>query len=560
VLQSCRQCSSSFEVTPDDLAFLEKISPVFHGKKELLPSPTLCSQCRHQRRFAFRDERKLYRRKCDASEKDIISIYSPDKPFKVYASDIWWGDSWDPMTYGRDFDFQRPFFVQWKELSVAVPKLQYSEYANENCPYNNRICNAKDCYMCFNLDGSRNAYYCEIGHGLTDCVDCMSSRELENCDNCLTCQHCYGGSFLWSCTNSSDSSFCFDCQGCSDCLFCWNLRNKQYCIWNTQYTKEEYERRKAELKLFNWSAMSRAWEEFVNRKTAEALHRHADIFQSEQCTGTAIFESKNCTECFEVLRGQDLMRAINVDNVARDCRDANNINERSELIYESMSTSQSHVLFSLNTWESSDILYSELCKNCSSLFGCSGLKHKQYCILNKQFTKEGYETLVPKIIEHMRRGEEWGEFFPVEFSPLAYNEAQAQERFPMTQEAVLRRGWTWREECDEPPVVLRIVDASQLPDAVDDIPDDILNWAIRCEVTGRPFRLIAQELAFYRQRRLPIPRMHPDERHRRRLLLQPPWKLWKRNCMKCRKPIETTYAPERPEIVYCGECYLKEVY
>jgi hypothetical protein len=27
---------------------------------------------------------------------------------------------------------------------------------------------------------------------------------------------------------------------------------------------------------------------------------------------------------------------------------------------------------------------------------------KEYCILNKQYTKEEYEILVPKIIEHMK--------------------------------------------------------------------------------------------------------------------------------------------------------------
>ena len=34
-------------------------------------------------------------------------------------------------------------------------------------------------------------------------------------------------------------------------------------------------------------------------------------------------------------------------------------------------------------------------------FGCVGFKHKQYCILNKQYTKEEYEKLVQKIIKQM---------------------------------------------------------------------------------------------------------------------------------------------------------------
>jgi len=200
------------------------------------------------------------------------------------------------------------------------------------------------------------------------------------------------------------------------------------------------------------------------------------------------------------------------------------------------------------------------------------MRHGQYCILNKQYTKEEYERLVPQIIEHMRkdnsggamnRGEasgSWGEFFPVSLSPFAYNETVAQEYFPLTKEEILKRGWKWREERDEMPKVSKVIPAEKLPDSIDDVPDDILNWAIECEATKRPFKIIKQELDFYRNMKLPIPHFHPDERHRRRMALRNPRKLWTRSCMKCGKGMETTYQPSRPEIVYCEECYLTEVY
>jgi hypothetical protein len=82
------------------------------------------------------------------------------------------------------------------------------------------------------------------------------------------------------------------------------------------------------------------------------------------------------------------------------------------------------------------------CKNC---FGCEGLKHKQYCILNKQYTKEEYEILVPKIIEKMKADGERGEFFPVENSTFGYNETLAQRFYPMTKEEALARNYHWQE-------------------------------------------------------------------------------------------------------------------
>ena len=81
-----------------------------------IPPPTLSPDCRAQRRLAFRNERHLYHRKSDLSGKQIISCFSPDKLTKVFSQDEWWSDAWDPLEYGRDFDFSRPFFEQFAEL------------------------------------------------------------------------------------------------------------------------------------------------------------------------------------------------------------------------------------------------------------------------------------------------------------------------------------------------------------------------------------------------------------------------------------------------------------
>jgi hypothetical protein len=160
----------------------------------------------------------------------------------------------------------------------------------------------------------------------------------------------------------------------------------------------------------------------------------------------------------------------------------------------------------------------------------------------------------------MREDGEWGEFFALVDSPFSYNETLAHEYFPLTKEEVLRRGWKWRNDADEALKVSKIIPAAQIPDSIDDIPDDIITWAIACEATKRPFKIIKQELDFYRTMKLPIPHFHPDERHRRRMALRNPRKLWKRTCAKCQTDMETTYAPGRKEIVYCEACYLKEVY
>jgi len=65
----------------------------------MIPSPKMCPRCRQQRRQSFRNERKLYKRECNATGKAIVSIYSPDKSYKVYDHKPFFSDSWNPLSY-----------------------------------------------------------------------------------------------------------------------------------------------------------------------------------------------------------------------------------------------------------------------------------------------------------------------------------------------------------------------------------------------------------------------------------------------------------------------------
>lgn len=150
--QNCLQCSAPFEITQEDLTFYEKVSPEFNGKKEPIPPPTLCPECRVQRRMAFRNERNLYHRKCDLTGKQIISIYSPDKSYKVYDQAAWWSDDGDPLSFGRLFDVSRPFFEQFGELMRDVPRRSLVYFQNENSDYTNVCSYNKDCYLLFSSD------------------------------------------------------------------------------------------------------------------------------------------------------------------------------------------------------------------------------------------------------------------------------------------------------------------------------------------------------------------------------------------------------------------------
>jgi len=211
-------------------------------------------------------------------------------------------------------------------------------------------------------------------------------------------------------------------------------------------------------------------------------------------------------------------------------------------------------------YQCDNLLYCDNCHGCSNCFGCFGLKKKKFCILNKQYTKEEYETLVPTIVAAMENASEWGEFFPIRLSAFGYNESKAQTWYPLTEADARSRGFAWSIYEQKVPEGLKTINAEQLPEDIADVPDDILNYVVSCEASGKPFRLIPQELAFYRKKGLPVPRRAPLKRLEDLEALQNSRTLHDRTCGKCGKAIQTTYSPDRPEKVLCEGCYLKEVY
>lgn len=461
------------------------------------------------------------------------------------------------MSYGRPYDFSTPFFAQFAELQRRVPRPQLLAKQSENCEYNANTTLSKNCYLCSTVYACEDCEYCWMITRCRDVVDGFGLNDCERCYESLNCRRCYGGVLLQHCDDCTDCVLCIDCNGCQNCIGCVNLRNAKNRLFNKPVTKEE-------IHAFRSTLRSSASLEEAKRKLAELQknipHRSTHQMNTEDCSGDCISNCRNCHSCYDVEDCEDCVSCYHA-NKLRDSRDVFGALMGGELQYEcSAAGAGINVQVAYLSWHNTDSYYLNYCHLSQNLFGCIGVRHKQYCILNRQCSEEEYRKLLPKIIEQMRHDEEYGEFFPVTISPYAYNETQAQEFFPLSKEEVLQRGWIWKDQHDEVPKVAKIFDAALLPDSIDDIPDDILNWALRCSVTERPYQIQKSELAFYRKMNLPIPRQHPDVRRAERMALRNPRKLWTRTCGKCGKPIQTTYAPDRPEVVYCESCYLQTVY
>lgn len=551
----CETCGIAFSVSTEEESLRAKIGALTPVHE--FPAPRFCVTCRNRRLMSWRNERNLYRRKCDKTGKDIISVYTADAPFPVYERSSWYSDNWDASDYAQEIDFHRPFFPQFKELQSNVPRSALNGKNTENCDYCNFAFDTRNCYLAHCSYFSESLFYCFWMLECRDCYDCSFCFKCEQCLDCTDCNESYGCQHCTLCTNCSDSHFLYDCRGCTHCFGCVGLRKRSYCLFNEQLTKEKYE---ANIKQFDLQNPDHA--AAVQERVAELRHmhphRHSIQEKCEDSTGDFLFENKHCVNCYQMFRSRDCINCSDADGNT-DLLDSYHTGW-SELLYSGYSPVRLKTsAFFVQCWDGTNLLYCDNCQNCHDCFGCIGLQRKNHCILNKQYTEEEYAALLPKLVAHMKHTREWGEFFPPSVSPFAYNESVIPEYYPLSKEEAVKQGWKWQ---DNLPFTTGKETAAwdAIPKRIEDVPDSILKEVFACGLCNRNYRFIQQELAYYRERHLPLPHVCPECRHLQRIGLRNPRQLYVRGCAKCGKDMETTYAPDRPEIVYCEECYLATVY
>ncbi len=475
-----------------------------------------------------------------------------------------------------------------------------SEYTtNVNSDYVNMASHSKNCYLTSHADHNEDSAYASGLKLSKDCYDDTMVQQSELSYECLNVTKGFKNFFSVDSENSHDIYFSRNLMGCSNCVGSVNLRNKSHYIFNEPYSKEDYLKKFEELRLGSYEGLRRAkeqaeklWDKFP-QKYYHGVH-------NSNVSGDYLHASKDVHVSYEMIGAEHAKFSQFLSTKpTEDVYDYTEWGDSASLIYEAIiagvEISKLKFVWSVrsNSRESEYTMHSTGSKN---VFGCANLRNKEFCILNKQYTAEEYKELLPRIREHMKdmpyidkkgRRYQYGEFFPSELSPFAYNET-VQEFFPLTKENALAKGFRWRDA--EARQYQVSVTASKLPDNIKDVSDSIMNETIGCaheekcnHQCTKAFRLIPPELAFLKKMNLPLPRLCPNCRHYERIKYRNPIKLGQRICQcageasengvykntgghpqhsadeHCPNIFTTSYAADRPEIVYCEQCYLGEV-
>lgn len=561
----CVNCNKDFVIEPDDFSFYEKIG---------VPAPTFCYICRIQRRMFWRNERNFYKRPCDLCKQDFVSTYSLDTPYTVYCTKCFFSDEWDPYMYGIDIDFSKPFFSQWKDLLHKVPlngMMNDDGIASTNSPYSYDYFFSKNVYLSACGWHSENLYYCFNANYSKEISNSFFAMNSELCNFVSEVEKCFGSVFLFDSENSTQCLYSSDLKNCNNCFLSVGLRNKSYCIKNVQYSKEEYLEKLNAYKLDTILGSKTAFKEMQD--FVESFpRRFAKVIQCVNSTGHQIDHAKNLKNSFWTMGPIENSKNIFVTDQGQDSYDANNTGKIS-LCYEVITTDESaNTKFSIFVTKSNYAEYSLYCSASSNIFGCIGLKKGSYSILNKKYSKEEYELLRSKLVAHMMNTKEYGEFFPSAISTYAYNEAQIQEWFPLSQQEIEERSYSFRfidRNKYKPTKTVKELENEKLLDIADNITSEVIECPVKGLNCMNVYRITERELVIYKKLSCAIPSSCQNCRYGELIQDRPNPLLSSQPCEcissnhehtgNCQENFETPFNnSQRP--LYCENCYQQELY
>jgi len=549
----CTDCKKEFEIKAEDIVFYKMFR---------VPTPKFCPDCRQRRRLSFGNYSNIYKRKCNfpGHTDMMISPVAPIMPWVTYDHDTYYSDIWDPFSYGKDVEENKSFLDQFFDLLKVIPQPGVRRGANSpNSDFSFYGKDMKDCYYVFGGRRSEDVIYSSSIYDSRHVADSYFVKKVDTTFSSVRTTDSFKVKYAYFSMNCIDCDFIYDCRNCQNCFGCVNLRNKNYCWFNKQLSKDEYQKRKEEIDLGNRKIVDDFASKFFDLVKANPI-RATRIYKSQNVSGDDIITSNNCQKCFQVENGENLRYVALAIVGLKDSMDMG-YSGGAERIYNSQNTGDksANVKCSFATKESVDCEYMMSCKNCQNCFGCVGLNNASYVIFNKKYSPEEYWKILDEIKVKMLQEGVYGEFFPMTFSPVAYNSSIANIIFPITEIEAKKRGLFWQPETDVEMKNLQSIEADKLPDNIKDVNNEICKFAIIGKVSKKPFKITERELNFYKQNEIPLPIDTPYQRMIDRFKILNNFQIYQENCFSCNKEIESSYRKVNGYKPFCEQCYQKEV-
>lgn len=546
--RKCEHCGVEFSISDGELNLYKKVD---------IELPTICNFCRIKIHLSFWMFGKFRKGVSDLSGESLITVLPEKTRYPIYTLNEWHSDKWDAMDFSQDYDSSKPFFEQLQVLQEKVPHPHQGGIKNTNCDWCDDVWNCKNSYLSRSMVDCEDLYYSYRNLSVKNSIDVVVCFDSERCFDSVNCHHSYKIFYSRNSRDCMDSYFLLDCRNCQNCFMCWNLRGKSYCIENVQYAKESYEQKLKSFNLGSYESIQKHKKHFDEIAQNKVVHKENFNLKTYNSTGDNLINTKDCNNCNTMSESEDCYNCVRNGWLKSDIDVCGCMHL--ELSGNCSSCQPSGYCLKYSSWSSSRYSeYLDICLECEYCFGCVGLKKKKYCILNKQYEKEVYEKLKEKIIVDMKKRGEYGKFLPYAMSAGPFNFSTSFLYFPETKkESILKLGGYW-EDIDESHI--EGIPTSELPDNIKDVPDDIITKALICPSTGWRFNIAQNELIFYKQNNIPLPRLHFDVRTKNRLKYSTVLQSYPCKCFYCKRDINVYYPPSwNYQKIACEECYKQNI-
>jgi len=339
-------------------------------------------------------------------------------------------------------------------------------------------------------------------------------------------------------------------------MFCFNLRNKKYHFGNQQLTKEAFEKKKMEWDLSSYKTYEKAKKYFAEMMTTLAWHRQLRIDHCENSSGNFIHHCKDCENCYLLSYHENCAHTVFSGPHAKTTLDSLGTVGGEITYMTSLPVYCYDARFCFSTSHCRFVQYSAYLQNCHYCFGCCGLVNEKYCIFNKKYSEEEYKQLVEKIIKHMKKTGEYGDFFPKDFAPNPYEESFSGFYFPLSKENPFEF-----KSCEPiEKINVKTAEVKDIPDSIKDLTLEKEKWLTSQifwdEIYSRPFQIQQDDIEFSKKLNVPFPHKYYIHRIQNNLQWMPfVGELRETTCAKSGKKILTNW----PEI-YNGKILSEEEY
>ena len=290
------------------------------------------------------------------------------------------------------------FFQELKKLLDLQPKRPSQILNSENCEHGNYVYYGKDLYNCFDCVQDSHGTYLFDTHSSANSADCDFCIESELCYESVDAVKCFNSNYLDYCMNTSDSEFSYDCTNCTNVFGCVRLKNKSFCIFNRQFTEEDY---REKIKLFKSLPADKILEIVEKLKLQHPLTQTHEENNENSSYGNYIFNNKNCYLCFDASHneGCGYLYDASYNKTSYDVTQSRNAELSLEVVDSGDIFNADYIVFSKNCRDSS---YLFDCFDVKNSLGCVMLAHREYCILNRQLSQEEYERISAPLISELR--------------------------------------------------------------------------------------------------------------------------------------------------------------